>query len=137
MNLITLENISKSYSEKILVDNISLGIYEGEKIGIIGVNGTGKSTFLKIIAGVEEPDSGTVTKGNRVRIEYLSQSPNYDENATVIEQVFRGNSEEMSLLRDYEEVLEEIISCFGEEDIKKYLGLHMLAAIPTEKRESI
>ncbi|MBM6860478.1 ABC-F family ATP-binding cassette domain-containing protein, partial [Clostridium saudiense] len=108
MNLITLENISKSYSEKILVDNISLGINEGEKIGIIGVNGTGKSTFLKIIAGIEEPDSGTVTKGNRVRIEYLSQSPDYDENATVIEQVFRGNSDEMSLLRDYEEVLEEI-----------------------------
>ena len=108
MNLITLENITKSYSEKILVDNISLGINEGEKIGIIGVNGTGKSTFLKIIAGMEEPDSGTVTKGNRVRIEYLSQSPDYDENATVIEQVFRGNSDEMSLLRDYEEVLEEI-----------------------------
>ena len=108
MNLITLENISKSYSEKILVDNISLGINEGEKIGIIGVNGTGKSTFLKIIAGIEEPDLGTVTKGNRVRIEYLSQSPDYDENATVIEQVFRGNSDEMSLLRDYEEVLEEI-----------------------------
>ena len=108
MNLITLENISKSYSEKILVDNISLGINEGEKIGIIGVNGTGKSTFLKIIAGVEEPDAGTITKGNRVGIEYLSQSPNYDENATVIEQVFRGNSEEMRLLRDYEEVLEEI-----------------------------
>lgn len=108
MNLITLENISKSYSEKILVDNISLGINEGEKIGIIGVNGTGKSTFLKIIAGIEEPDSGTITKGNRVRIEYLSQNPNYDENATVIEQVFRGNSEEMSLLRNYEEILEEI-----------------------------
>ena len=121
MNLITLENISKSYSEKILVDNISLGINEGEKIGIIGVNGTGKSTFLKIIAGVEEPDSGTVTKGNRVRIEYLSQSPNYDENATVIEQVFRGNSEEMSLLRDYEEVLEEISKNLSNEDLNNKL----------------
>ena len=121
MNLITLENISKSYSEKILVDNISLGINEGEKIGIIGVNGTGKSTFLKIIAGVEEPDSGTVTKGNRVRIEYLSQSPNYDENATVIEQVFRGNSEEMSLLRDYEEILEEINKNSSNEDLNNRL----------------
>ncbi len=121
MNLITLENISKSYSEKILVDNISLGINEGEKIGIIGVNGTGKSTFLKIIAGVEEPDLGTVTKGNRVRIEYLSQSPNYDENATVIEQVFRGNSEEMSLLRDYEEVLEEINKNSSNEDLNNRL----------------
>ena len=121
MNLITLENISKSYSEKILVDNISLGINEGEKIGIIGVNGTGKSTFLKIIAGIEEPDLGTVTKGNRVRIEYLSQSPDYDDNATVIEQVFRGNSEEMSLLRDYEEVLEEINKNPSNDDLNNKL----------------
>ena len=108
MNLITLENISKSYSEKTLLDNVSLGINEGEKIGIIGVNGTGKSTFLKIVAGMEEPESGTITKGNRVRIEFLSQSPNYDEEAKVIEQVFKGNSSEMSLLREYEEVLELI-----------------------------
>lgn len=108
MNLITLENISKSYSEKILANNISLGINEGEKIGLIGVNGTGKSSFLKIVAGVEEPDEGTVTKGNRVRIEYLAQTPDYDDNATVLEQVFKGNSEEMRILREYEELLEKI-----------------------------
>lgn len=108
MNLITLENISKSYSEKILAKNVSLGINEGEKIGLIGVNGTGKSSFLKIVAGVEEPDEGTVTKGNRVRIEYLAQTPDYDDNATVLEQVFKGNSEEMRILREYEELLEKI-----------------------------
>ncbi|WP_075810424.1 ABC-F family ATP-binding cassette domain-containing protein [Clostridium perfringens] len=108
MNLITIENISKSYSEKILANNISLGINEGEKIGLIGVNGTGKSSFLKIVAGVEEPDEGTVTKGNRVRIEYLAQTPDYDDNATVLEQVFKGNSEEMRILREYEELLEKI-----------------------------
>ena len=108
MNLITLENISKSYSEKILANNISLGINEGEKIGLIGVNGTGKSSFLKIVAGVEEPDEGTVTKGNRVRIEYLAQTPDYDDNATVLEQVFKGNSDEMRILREYEELLEKI-----------------------------
>lgn len=108
MNLITLENISKSYSEKILANNVSLGINEGEKIGLIGVNGTGKSSFLKIVAGVEEPDEGTVTKGNRVRIEYLAQTPYYDDNATVLEQVFKGNSEEMRILREYEELLEKI-----------------------------
>lgn len=108
MNLITLENISKSYSEKILANNVSLGINEGEKIGLIGVNGTGKSSFLKIVAGVEEPDEGTVIKGNRVRIEYLAQTPNYDDNATVLEQVFKGNSEEMRILREYEELLEKI-----------------------------
>lgn len=108
MNLITLENISKSYSEKILANNVSLGINEGEKIGLIGVNGTGKSSFLKIVAGVEETDEGTVTKGNRVRIEYLAQTPDYDDNATVLEQVFKGNSEEMRILREYEELLEKI-----------------------------
>ena len=108
MNLITLENISKGYSEKILANNVSLGINEGEKIGLIGVNGTGKSSFLKIVAGVEEPDEGTVTKGNRVRIEYLAQTPDYDDNATVLEQVFNGNSEEMRILREYEELLEKI-----------------------------
>ena len=62
MNLMTLENISKSYSEKILLKDISLGINEGEKIGIIGVNGTGKSTLLKIIAGAEVPDEGNYYK---------------------------------------------------------------------------
>ncbi|MGL4762665.1 MAG: ABC-F family ATP-binding cassette domain-containing protein [Sarcina sp.] len=106
MNLITLENISKSFSEKILIDNISIGINDEDKIGIIGVNGAGKSTFLKMVAGVLEPDEGTIIKGNRVRIEYLSQNPDYDESATVIEQVFKGNSPEMKVLRDYQTVLD-------------------------------
>ncbi|MCR1848723.1 MAG: ABC-F family ATP-binding cassette domain-containing protein [Paraclostridium sordellii] len=108
MNLISLENITKSYSEKVLVNNISLGINEGEKIGLIGVNGTGKSTLLKIIAGVEEPDGGTITKPNKVRIEYLPQNPYYDENATVLEQVFKGTSNEMKILRDYQNTLDRL-----------------------------
>ncbi|MGL5754788.1 MAG: ABC-F family ATP-binding cassette domain-containing protein [Paraclostridium sp.] len=108
MNLIALENITKSYSEKVLVNNISLGINEGEKIGLIGVNGTGKSTLLKIIAGSEEADSGTIIKPNKVRIEYLPQNPHYDETATVLEQVFKGTSSEMKLLRDYQKVLDKL-----------------------------
>ena len=66
MNLITFENICKSYSEKKLIENLSFGINDGEKIGLIGVNGTGKSTLLKIVAGAEEIDSGKITKANRV-----------------------------------------------------------------------
>lgn len=108
MNLMTLENISKSYSEKKLLENISFGINEGEKIGIIGVNGTGKSTLLKIIAGTEICDSGNITKANRVRIEYLPQNPDYNENLTILEQVFKGTSPEMKLLLEYQETLEEI-----------------------------
>lgn len=108
MNLMTLENISKSYSEKKLLENISFGINEGEKIGIIGVNGTGKSTLLKIIAGAEVCDSGNITKANIVRIEYLPQNPDYNEDLTVLEQVFKGTSPEMKLLLEYQETLEEI-----------------------------
>ncbi len=115
MNLITLENITKSYSEKVLVNNISLGINDGEKIGLIGINGTGKSTLLKIISGAEEPDSGTVTKPNKVRIEYLPQNPYYDENATVLEQVFKGTSNEMKILRDYQSILDSLSENFNED----------------------
>lgn len=121
MNLMTLENISKSYSEKKLLENISLGINEGEKIGLIGVNGTGKSTLLKIIAGVEESETGNITKTNGIRIEYLPQNPTYNENSTVLEQVFNGTSEELKLLGEYQEILEKLNSNFTEELNKKLI----------------
>ena len=114
MNLITLENISKSYSEKKLLEDISLGINDKEKIGLIGVNGTGKSTLLKIIAGAQIPDDGTITKANKVRIEYLPQNPYYDENATVLEQVFKGTCEEMKIIGDYQDVLDKINKSYNE-----------------------
>ncbi len=123
MNLMTLENISKSYSEKKLLENISFGINEGEKIGIIGVNGTGKSTLLKIIAGAEVCDSGTITKANRVRVEYLPQSPDYNEDFTILQQVFKGTSEEMKLLLEYQETLEEINSNFNDNLNNKLISL--------------
>ncbi|MCT4605443.1 MAG: ABC-F family ATP-binding cassette domain-containing protein [Marinisporobacter sp.] len=108
MNLLSVENISKSYGDKILFDDVSFGINEGEKIGLIGVNGTGKSTFLKMIVGAETTDTGRVIKGNHVRIEYLSQNPYFDPDATVLQQVFKGNSPIMTLLRDYEKLLEKL-----------------------------
>ncbi|MTL69984.1 ATP-binding cassette domain-containing protein, partial [Turicibacter sanguinis] len=123
MNLMTIENISKSYSVKTLIDNISFGISEGEKIGIIGVNGTGKSTLLKIIAGIENPETGRITKGNRVRIEYLSQNPEFHDEATVLEQVFKGNSPEMTLLRDYQETLDELQQNYNESLNERLLKL--------------
>lgn len=102
MNFLSIENISKSYSEKQLLNNISLGINDGDKIGLIGVNGTGKSTLLKVVAGIDEPDDGKIIKGNSVRIEYLSQNPYFDNNAAVIEQVFKGNSPIMEVIKKYE-----------------------------------
>lgn len=108
MNLVTVENVSKSYSEKVLLKNVSLGINEGDKIGIIGINGAGKSTLLKIVAGKDEFFDGTVTKGKNVRIAYLSQKQDFNEEKTVLEEIFVGDSREMKLLISYEELLEKI-----------------------------
>lgn len=90
MNLLTIENVSKIYGEKQIFNKISFGLNEGDKFGVIGINGTGKSTFLKIIAGLEEPDEGKVTKGNKIRIGYLSQVPEFDGKLTILENVTRG-----------------------------------------------
>ncbi len=90
MNLITIENVSKGFTERMLFDNVSLGINEGDRIGIIGINGTGKSTFLKILAGLEEPDSGTVIKGREVRLAYLPQTPVFSDEKTLLENVIEG-----------------------------------------------
>lgn len=116
MNLITLENISKSYSEKILLDNISLGINDGDKIGLIGINGAGKSTLLKIIGGREEFFEGNISKVRNMRIEYLSQTQDFSEGATVLEQLFKGDTVEMKLLMEYEDILKYI----EEGQIEKY-----------------
>lgn len=110
MNLISIENISKSYNDKVLFKDVSLGINEGDKIGLIGINGTGKSTLLKVIAGVKKEDSGNIIKGNKVRIEYLPQNPDYNEELTVIEQVFKGNNPTIMLLREYEDALDSVNS---------------------------
>ncbi|SHK00238.1 ATP-binding cassette, subfamily F, uup [Geosporobacter subterraneus DSM 17957] len=106
MNLLSAENISKSYSEKLLLQNISFGIDAGDKIGIIGINGTGKTTLLKIVAGVEEADEGRLIKGNGVRIEYLPQDIAFEPEATVLEQIFHGESPLMSLIRAYAEAIQ-------------------------------
>ena len=96
MNLLTIEGISKVYTEKVLFDNISLGIQEGDRIGVLGINGTGKSTLLKIIAGVEEADNGTVVQGKKVRIAYLPQTPFFYDLLLILENVVKGKKAEES-----------------------------------------
>ncbi|WP_139489010.1 ABC-F family ATP-binding cassette domain-containing protein [Brevibacillus dissolubilis] len=108
MNILTAENISKSFGEKVLFENISFTISEQQRIGIIGVNGTGKSTLLKIIAGVETADTGKVLHANRFQIEYLPQNPQFDPASTVLEQVFYGDTPLMQALRDYEQALSDL-----------------------------
>ena len=89
MNIINVENITKSYTGRKLFAKASFYVQEHEKIGIIGINGTGKSTLLKIIAGQEEPDEGTVTKANHIVISYLSQNPDFDPDGSVIDEVMK------------------------------------------------
>lgn len=109
MNLLTLENINKTYSEKVLLKDVNLTINDGDKIGLIGLNGAGKSTLLKVLTGRDEFFDGTVTKAKNIRIEYLSQNTEYNSNSTVLEQIFKGDTPEMKLLMEYEELLEKVL----------------------------
>lgn len=102
MILLSLEEVTKSYSEKKLLKDITLYLSEGDKVGVIGINGTGKSTLLKIIAELELSDSGTISKAAGVRIGYLPQNPIYGEKLTVLEQVFKGASTKIIELKEYE-----------------------------------
>ena len=94
MNVLNLEHISKTYGEKVIFDDISCGIHQGDKIGIIGINGTGKTTFLRILAGFEETDEGQVVMQNGLRITYLPQHPEFPEGATILSYVIQGQKEQ-------------------------------------------
>lgn len=90
MNLLTMEGISKLFTDRVLFNKVSLGINEGDKIGVLGINGTGKSTLLKMIAGIEEPDEGTIIQGKKVRIAYLPQTPLFEEDLSILDNVIKG-----------------------------------------------
>lgn len=104
MNLLSTESLSKAYGEKKLFDKVAFGIDDSDKIGLIGINGTGKTSFLKVIAGIDEADAGSFIKSSNLKIEYLAQNPDFDFEITVLEQVFEGGSPLMVLLREYENV---------------------------------
>lgn len=95
MNILNVENVSKTYMEKSVLNDISVGINDTDKIGVVGTNGTGKSTLLSIIAGVVEPDAGQVVISNGLRISYLPQNPEFDMNKTLLEniteKIYAGN----------------------------------------------
>ncbi len=108
MHLMSVENISKSYSDKILFENVTFGVETGDKIGIIGVNGTGKSTLLKVIAGTETPDLGQVAIGRSVVLRMLAQDPAFGPEETALEHVLGGGSPELKAVREHAAVLAEL-----------------------------
>lgn len=92
MNILNAEKISKTYGEKVLFDKVVLGVNKGDKIGVIGVNGTGKSTFLKIIAEIEEPDAGEIVSGRGVTVSYLAQAPQFNPGDTIVGYVIKDKN---------------------------------------------
>ncbi|MBQ2021573.1 MAG: ATP-binding cassette domain-containing protein, partial [Peptococcaceae bacterium] len=108
MLLLAATDLYKTHGLKTVFDHISLNIDSNDKIGLLGVNGTGKSTLLKILAGVAQADSGEIQTSNQLVLEYLPQHPDFDENATVLQQIFRGESPFMKVVRDYEMAVEAL-----------------------------
>ena len=124
MNLLTVEGISKSFGDKKIFDDITFGIDEGDRIGLIGINGTGKSTLLKIVAGNESADSGQIVKKNCLRIGYLPQTPDFDPEDTVLGQVFNCDSPVINLIKEYEQAVREVELTGSEESQKALYALN-------------
>lgn len=107
MNILSAQNLSKTYGIRTLFQDVTLHITDTDRMGLIGINGTGKSSLLRILAGLESPDAGTLTPCvSPLRVEFLPQDPECDPKATVLEQVFRSDAPLMTLIRSYEEALE-------------------------------
>ena len=100
--LLSAERISINFGSRQLLEDVNFYLNEGDKTGIIGINGTGKSTFLKVLAGITEPDAGTISRNPNVQVSFLPQNPVMDDNATVLEQVFLHFSPEFRALNEYE-----------------------------------
>ena len=103
MNLLSVESVSKQYTESPLFTDVSFGIAAGERVGVIGVNGSGKSTLLKIVAGDETPDAGKVVVRNDARVVYLPQNPVMDAEQTALDYLFAGDDPRVRLVREYED----------------------------------
>ncbi|WP_078552732.1 ABC-F family ATP-binding cassette domain-containing protein [Bacillus alkalicellulosilyticus] len=108
MTILLAEELYKSYGEKVLFNEISFSIAPKQRIGLIGTNGTGKSTLLKVIAGIETAEKGKIKHANHMTIEYLPQQPQLDETLTVLDQIYFGDSFMMKAMREYERVLSQL-----------------------------
>ena len=118
--LLSAEHISINFGSRQLLEDVNFYLNEGDKVGIIGINGTGKSTFLKVLAGITEPDDGTISRNPNVQVSFLPQNPVMDDNATVLEQVFLHFSPEFRTLNEYE--AKSMLSRLGLPDFDQKVG---------------
>ena len=100
--LLSAEHLSKNYGMKTLLEDASIYLEQGEKIGVIGINGTGKSTLLRLLSGTEAPDEGAVRRDPNVQVSYLRQNPEMNPNASILEQVFLGFPGDFRELKEFE-----------------------------------
>ena len=115
MHILSVEAVSKDYGLRPILDNVSLGLDSQDRVGVVGVNGSGKTTFLRLIAGHESPDAGRITFADGVTVGYLPQNPPYEPEATVLEAVFAASDARMKLLLDYERACGELAAKGGDE----------------------
>ena len=119
--MLMIENLTKSYGEKLLFEQLNATITSDDRIGLIGVNGTGKSTLLKIIAGLEHADEGTIQHPNDYTIEYLPQNPDFEDDVTVLEYIYAGDAIIMQTLQEYEKALLELEQSPNDEKTQNHL----------------
>ena len=107
MNYLSAENISKNYGEKVLFQDLSIGISQGQKVALVGVNGSGKSSLLRVLAMIDQPDAGSVSIRRGIRMEFLEQDPVFDDQLTVIETLFQSDNPAVAAVREYESLLND------------------------------
>ena len=100
--LLQAENLSINFGNRQILDNVNFYLDDGDKVGVIGINGTGKSTFLKVLAGVTEADGGRITRNPNVQISYLSQNDAMDDDHTILEHIFYAMPEDFRMINEYE-----------------------------------
>jgi ATP-binding cassette subfamily F protein uup len=105
MNLLSAENVSKNYADRWLFQNLNFGLQQGQRIAFVGINGTGKTTLMRVLAGLENPDTGLVTRRQGIRVTYLGQQPVFDESLTVEETIFASQNDTLRAVKDYEHVV--------------------------------
>ena len=120
-NIVTIEHLSKVYTERQIFQDTDFSINEGEKVALIGVNGTGKSTLLRIIAGLEEPDEGSMAMRRELEIRFLPQTPSFDPEDTILEAILHDNEGHQHVW-DLETEAKKFLSKLGENDFSRKIG---------------
>ena len=118
--LLSAEHLSINFGSRQLLDDVNFYLNEGDKVGVIGINGTGKSTFLKVLSGVTEPDGGTISRNPNVQVSFLPQNPVMQDDATVLEQVFLHFPAEFRALNEYE--AKSMLNRLGLPDFEQKVG---------------